>query len=140
MGMVRVVNPHGGRLAAASAGLAIGLHVWIALTQSHSAWMAAVMLAMAALCAPCAIGAWRACTTATMTTLMGMSLASALVNVVVILIANATPHSGHGVSQQIPLAVTAGSEHSLLMLGVIAVELVAGCAAAVRVRQFRLNA
>ena len=102
--------------------------------------MALVMLGMAAMCAPCAFAAWRTCSAKTMTTLMGMSLGTAVANLVIVLSMNWVPHSGHEMSQHAAVGALAEPNHSVLMLGVMALEIVTAGIAGVRVRGFSLAA
>ncbi|MET1034234.1 MAG: hypothetical protein ABWX68_03200 [Arthrobacter sp.] len=139
------------RAAALAAGLAVGAHAWLLAAHSHGPWLTGLLAFMAAVCAACAVEAWRRPTREGLTVLLGMSAAMAVSHLALAQgLPGGHPAHGHGAGTE-PLVAAGGSAAAgaagagtgsaaaapdgAWMLGIAALELGVALAAGIALRR-----
>ena len=133
---------HARACAALGAAGALG-HLWLA--PGHGWVLGVGMVAMAAICLPCALGLWRRTGVRAAQTMMGAALAMAVLHAVLLLGGGGSAHSGHSAAAAAAAGVVTGSVsgsvtggHGLQgMLALTALELVAAFTAATLLSRLR---
>ncbi|MCU1519215.1 MAG: hypothetical protein JWQ75_3936 [Pseudarthrobacter sp.] len=85
------------RLCAVVVAASSTVHVWLAVQNQHGAWLSALMLALAAVCLPCALHIWRDSRVAALRRVMACALAMAALHGVLLLGAGSGGHAHAGV-------------------------------------------
>ncbi|MFF2028964.1 hypothetical protein [Arthrobacter sp. NPDC058192] len=123
--------------AAVTAGSCLA-HLWLVAGNQHGTWLNMLMLAMVAVCLPCAVHIWRRPRARALRRVMASALAMTGVHAVLLLGVS----GGHGHHGAATVAAVAAPSDSGALLVVIAVELTTALLAATllaRLRaQFRL--
>jgi hypothetical protein len=91
--------------------------VWFLVANQHGIWLNILMLAMVALCLPCALHIWRYSRASALRQVMASALAMALVHTLLLVGSSSSAHGHHGAA-----AGTTGSATEV-SLAVIAVEM-----------------
>ena len=68
-------------------------HVWLAAGNHHAAWLNALMLAMVAVCLPCALHLWRSSNVAALRRIMASGVGMAAVHTFLLLASGRSAHS-----------------------------------------------
>lgn len=121
------------RLCAVLTALSCVLHVWLALSGHHGAWLGILMLALAAICVPCTVHIWRHSKVGALHQVTGAALAMVALHAVLLLGAGGAGHA-HGGRPTSNVVDTAGAGQLLL---VIALELTTALLAATLVARLR---
>jgi hypothetical protein len=109
------------------------MHLWLAASGHHDAWLAVLMLALAVVCVPCAVHIWRHSRAGALRQVTGAALAMVTLHSALLLGTKGSGHS-HGAGPASSVADTAGSAQLLL---VIALELATALLAATLVARLR---
>ncbi|MFB0836303.1 hypothetical protein ACX8Z9_16955 [Arthrobacter halodurans] len=128
------------RAAALAAGLAVAAHAWVLVAHPHGPWLTGLLAFMAAVCAACAVEAWRRPSREGLAVLLGMSAAMAVFHLA---LAQGLPggHAAHGAGALPPGAAAAGpgaaaaAPDGAWMLGIAALELGVALAAGIALRR-----
>lgn len=110
-------------------------HGWLAAGNHHSLWLTALMLAMVAVCTPCAVHVWRHSSVAALRRIMASGVVMAVLHAILLLAPGGSAHSHDPAAP----AVTAGSEGSTaaVLLAVIALEITTAFLASTLVARLR---
>ena len=84
------------RLCAAVVASSSAVHVWLAVQNQHGALLSVLMLALAALCLPCALHIWRHNRVAALRRVMACAVSMAAVHGVLLLGAGSGAHAHAG--------------------------------------------
>jgi len=109
-------------------------HLWLAATGNHGAWLSALMLALAAVCVPCAVHIWRHSGVAALHQVTAAAVAMAAVHAALLLGGGGAGHAHTG-GPPAPSAAHADGAGGLLL--VIALELATALLAATLVARLR---
>ena len=140
------------RICAAVTAASCLAHLWLAAGNQHGSWLNLLMLAMVAVCLPCAVHIWRHGRLSTVRQVstvrsvgavrqvMASALAMTGVHAVLLLGvgAGAAGHAHHGVSAA-PAAAASAPAGSAAMLVVIALELTTALVAATLLARLRAH-
>ena len=85
------------RLCAAVVACSSAVHVWLAVQNQHGALLSVLMLALAAVCLPCAVHIWRHNRVAALRRVMACAVSMAAVHGVLLLGAGSGGHAHAGV-------------------------------------------
>jgi hypothetical protein len=121
------------RLCAVLTALSCVLHVWLALSGHHGAWLGILMLALAAICVPCTVHIWRHSKVGALHQVTGSALAMVALHAALLLGTSGAGHA-HGGTPTPGAVDTAGAGQLLL---VIAMELTTALLAATLVARLR---
>ena len=121
------------RLCAVATAASCAVHVWGAATGHHGAWLAVLMVALAAVCVPCTVHIWRHSRVGALHQVTGAALAMVALHSVLLLGGGGAGHA-HGGRPASSVADTAGSAQLLL---VIALELATALLTATLVARLR---
>ena len=108
-----VVHP---RLVAAVTGVSCAAHVWLALFGQHGVWVGVLMLALAAVCLPCAVHIWRHSRVGALHRVTASALAMVLLHAALLLGTAGGGHA-HGGDPASSVVVPTGTAHLLLVIG-----------------------
>ena len=122
------------RLAAVVTAVSCATHLWLAGTGNHGAWLSALMLALAAVCIPCAVHIWRHSAVAALHQVTVAAVAMAAVHAALLLGGGGSGHA-HGGHPSSSAGAAPGSSAQLLL--VIALELATALLAATLVARLR---
>lgn len=116
-------------------------HVWLAGGNHHGLWLNALMLAMVAVCVPCAVHVWRHSSVAALRRIMASGVAMAVLHGFLLLAPGGSAHSHAGSAPAVTAAAT-GSEWSAAaaLLAVIALEITTAFLASTLVARLRSRA
>ena len=120
------------RLVAVVTALSCTAHLWVALSRHHGAWVSVLMLALAAVCLPCAVHTWRRSGPAALHQVTAAAVAMAVLHAVLLLGGGGAGHA-HGGAPPSSVADSGGPQ--LLLL--IALELATALLAATLVARLR---
>lgn len=129
------------RVVALATGASSLVHLWLVAGNHHGLWLNLLMLAMVAVCLPCAVHIWRDGRAGSLRQVMGCALAMTVLHAILLLGAGAgagaTIHS-HGVSGT-PAAETAAAAGSSAggLLAIIALEITTALLAATLLARLR---
>lgn len=117
-------------------------HVWLAAGNHHGLWLNALMLAMVAVCVPCAVHVWRHGSIAAVRRIMASGVAMAVLHAFLLLAPGGSAHSHAGAAEtaaSAPGAAAAGAEASAAaaLLVVIALEITTAFLASTLVARLR---
>ena len=84
------------RLCAVVVAASSAVHVWLAAQNQHGAWLSTLMLALAAVCLPCALHIWRDSRVAALRRVTACALAMAVLHGVLLLGAGSVGHAHAG--------------------------------------------
>ncbi|MFF1881597.1 hypothetical protein ACFVVC_09050 [Pseudarthrobacter sp. NPDC058196] len=93
------------------------MHVWLAAAGTHGAWLSALMLALAAVCVPCAVHIWRHRGVAALHKVTAAAVAMAAVHAALLLGAGGAGHAHGAVPSSSTGAGPGGSAQLLLVIG-----------------------
>jgi hypothetical protein len=121
------------RLCAVVVAASCAVHVWVAIQNQHGPWLGALMLALAAVCLPCALHIWRHSKISSLRRVMACAVAMVILHGLLLLGGGAGGHA-HGGGPASNAAGDAGAGHILLVL---AVEITTALLAATLVARLR---
>lgn len=125
------------RICAAATAASCLAHLWLVAGNQHGTWLNLLMLAMVAVCLPCAVHIWRHGRVNAVRQVMASALAMTGVHAVLLLGAGAgTGASGH-VHHGAAAAAGAGPSGSAALLAVIALEMTTALLAATLLARLR---
>ncbi|MDQ0848649.1 hypothetical protein QFZ65_000587 [Arthrobacter sp. B3I9] len=121
------------RTCAAVTAASCVLHVWFVIANQHGPWLNILMLAMVALCLPCALHIWRYSRANALRQVMASALAMALVHTLLLVGSRSSAHGHHGTA--------AGAIHSRteVSLAVIALEMATALLASTLLARLRMR-
>lgn len=122
------------RICAAVTAASCLAHLWLVTGNQHGIWLNLLMLAMVAVCLPCAVHIWQHGRAAALRRVMASALAMTGVHAVLLLGAGAQGHMVHAAAPASAGAATSGAG---AMLAVIAVELATAMLAATLLARLR---
>ena len=133
------------RICAAVTAVSCLVHLWLATTGHHDAWLGVLMIALAAVCVPCAVHIWRHSRVGALHQVTLSALAMVALHAVLLLGAGGGGHA-HGGGPASSVADTSGAAGQLLVIGLeittalLAATLVARlrCRAQLQASQFRV--
>lgn len=133
-GPVRNAGPvlHARLCAVITAGSCF-VHLWLAVENHHGAWLNVLMLALAAVCLPCAIHIWRHSRVSALRQVMAAALIMVAVHVVLLLGVGSGGHN-HGA---VPASKVVDTSGAGALLAVIALEITTALLAATLVARLR---
>lgn len=128
------------RICAAVTAASCLAHLWLAAGNQHGTWLNVLMLAMVAVCLPCAVHIWRHGRLRALRQVMAAALAMTAVHAVLLLGTGAggTGHSHHGTAAAAAGAGAAPSGSGAL-LAVIALEMTTALIAATLLARLRAD-
>ncbi|GAA1273901.1 hypothetical protein GCM10009589_30170 [Arthrobacter pascens] len=109
-------------------------HVWLAAGNHHAAWLNGLMLAMVAVCLPCALHLWRSSNVAALRRIMASGVGMAAVHTFLLL---ASGRSAHSHAAGGPAAGGPDSSAAATLLVIIALELTTALLASALVARLR---
>lgn len=131
------------RICAAVTAASCLAHLWLAAGNQHGTWLNVLMLAMVAVCLPCAVHIWRHGRLRALRQVMAAALAMTAVHAVLLLGTGAggTGHSHHGTAAAAAGAGGAGAapSGSGALLAVIALEMTTALIAATLLARLRAD-
>lgn len=116
-GEVREAGPvlHRRMCATVTAGSCL-MHLWLAASGHHDPWLGVLMVALAAVCVPCAFHIWRHSRVGALQQVAAAAVAMAALHAVLLLGAGGAGHAhGGGPASRIP--DTAGAAQLLVVIG-----------------------
>ena len=116
-GRVRVAGPvlHP-RICAALTAVSCLVHVWLAASGHHAAWLGVLMIALAAVCIPCTVHIWRHSRVGALHQVTMSALAMVGLHAVLLLGAGGAAHA-HGGGPASNVADVSGAAGLLLVIG-----------------------
>lgn len=125
------------RLCAAVTAVSCLAHLWLVAGNRHGAWLTLLMLAMVAVCLPCAAHMWRRERVGAVRKVMGSALVMTGVHAV-LLLGIGTGSSTHAHQAAAPAGGTAGTASgAVALLAVIALEMTTALMAATLLARLR---
>lgn len=121
------------RVVAVVTAVSCTAHLWLAVSGHHGLWLGVLMVALAAICFPCAVHVWRHSRVAALHQVTAAALAMAALHAVLLLSAGGAGHTHGGAP---PSSVVAGAGSTQLLL-VLALELATALFAATLVARLR---
>ena len=121
------------RLVAVVTAFSCGTHAWLAASGHHDAWLSILMLALAAVCIPCAVHIWRHSRPGALRQVTVAAVAMAAVHAALLLGAGGGSHAHTGG----PPSSAAHADGAGGLLLVIAMELATALLAATLVARLR---
>ncbi|MGP4033523.1 hypothetical protein [Pseudarthrobacter sp. 1C304] len=121
------------RICAAATAASCLAHLWLVTGSQHGIWLNLLMLAMVAVCLPCAVHIWRHGRAGALRRVMASALAMTGVHAVLLLGAGQQGHISHAAAPA-PGAATSGAG---AMLAIIAVEVATAMLAATLLARLR---
>ncbi|MCU1573912.1 MAG: hypothetical protein JWO93_1994 [Micrococcaceae bacterium] len=136
MGRLRTSGPvlHP-RLCAALTIVSCLVHLWLAIQNQHGAWLAALMLASAAVCVPCAVHIWQHSRISALQRVMVCALAMAALHGM-LLVGSGTGRHTHSAVYGDPDSAVSQSGH---LLAVVGLELMTALLAATLLARLRIR-
>ncbi|MEV7607731.1 hypothetical protein AB0N65_20050 [Paenarthrobacter sp. NPDC089322] len=116
-GRVRATGPilHP-RICAALTAISCLVHLWLAASGHHDAWLGILMIALAAVCVPCTVHIWRHSRVGALHQVTGSALAMVALHAVLLLGAGGSGHA-HGGRPASGAVHTEGAAGLLLVIG-----------------------
>lgn len=123
------------RLCAVVVAGSSAVHAWLAVQNQHGVWLTSLMLALAAVCLPCALHIWRHSRVAALRRVMACAVSMVALHGLLLVGSGSGGHT-HGASSAVAGAATsqAGS-----LLAVVGLELTTALFAATVVARLRPN-
>lgn len=121
------------RLCAVVVAASSAVHVWLAVQNQHGPWLGALMLALAAVCLPCALHIWRHSKISALRRVMACAVAMVVFHGLLLLGGGAGGHAHGGV----PASNAAGDAGTGEILLVLALEIATALLAATLVARLR---
>ena len=114
-------------------------HAWLAAGNHHAAWLSALMLAMVAVCLPCALHLWRHSNVAALHRVMASAVGMAAVHTFLLLASGGSAHSHAAAAGGLAESEGGGAGESAaaVMLLVVALEMTTAFLAATLVARLR---
>ncbi|MET3952166.1 hypothetical protein [Arthrobacter sp. UYEF36] len=122
------------RICAAATAASCLAHLWLVAGNQHGIWLNVLMLAMVAVCLPCAVHIWHHGRMSALRRVMASALAMTGVHALLLLGAGASGHLHHGTAATAAAAVPSGAGE---MLAVIALEITTALIAATLLARLR---
>jgi hypothetical protein len=104
------------RLVAVVTAASCLVHVWLAVSGHHGAWLGVFMVALAAVCVPCTVHIWRRSGIGALHQVTGSAFAMVALHAVLLLGASGAGHA-HGGRPSSYAGDTAGAAQLLLVIG-----------------------
>lgn len=104
------------RICAALTAISCAVHLWLAASGHHDAWIGVLMIALAAVCVPCTVHIWRHSRVGALHQVTVSALAMVALHAVLLLGAGGAGHV-HGGRPPSGVADTAGAAQLLLVIG-----------------------
>lgn len=104
------------RLCAALTAVSCAVHLWLAASGHHDAWLGILMIALAAVCIPCTVHIWRHSRVGALHQVTISALAMVGLHAVLLLAAGGAGHA-HGGRPSSNLVDTSGAAQLLLVIG-----------------------
>ncbi|MDI2022751.1 hypothetical protein [Paenarthrobacter nicotinovorans] len=104
------------RLCAALTAVSCAVHLWLAASGHHDAWLGILMIALAAVCIPCTVHIWRHSRVAALHQVTISALAMVGLHAVLLLGAGGAGHA-HGGRPSSNVVDTSGAAQLLLVIG-----------------------
>ena len=104
------------RLCAALTAASCTAHLWLAVSGNHGVWLGFLMIAMAAVCLPCAVHIWRHSRVGSLHQVTAATLVMVALHAVLLLGAGGAGHS-HGGRPASSVPETPGAAQLLLVIG-----------------------
>ena len=124
------------RICAAVTAASCLLHVWLVAGNQHGLWLNVLMLAMVAVCLPCALHIWRHGQVRALRRVTASALAMTAVHALLLLGAGAGDHIHHETAAA-PAAAGAAFSSAGALLAIIAVEVTTAMLAATLLARHR---
>ncbi|BCW77387.1 hypothetical protein [Arthrobacter sp. NicSoilB11] len=121
------------RLVAVVTAVCCAAHLWLAAAGRHGVWLSVLMLALAAICMPCAVHIWRHSRVGALHQVTAAAVAMAAVHAFLLLAAGGAGHAHAGA----PPSSVAPADGAAELLLVIALELATALLAAALVARLR---
>ena len=129
------------RICAAVTAASCLAHLWLVAGNQHGTWLNLLMLAMVAVCLPCAVHIWRHGRVSSVRRVMASALAMTGVHAVLLLgVGSGAGGSGHVHHGAAAAAAGAAPSDSGALLSVIALEMTTALLAATLMARFRAQA
>ena len=125
------------RLCATAVASSSAVHVWLAVQNRHGALLGVMMLALAAVCMPCALHIWRHSRVAALRRVMACAVFMAALHGVLLLGAGSGGHAHAGAPSNLAGQNIAGAAGAGGLLLVIALEITTALLAATLVARLR---
>ena len=103
------------RICAALTAVSCLVHLWLAITGHHGAWLGILMIGLAAVCVPCTVHIWRHSRVGALHQVMISALAMVGLHAVLLLGAGGSGHAHGGAPAS--GAVSSGAAGLLLVIG-----------------------
>jgi len=120
------------RLVAVVTTVSCAAHLWLAVSGHHGVWLGVLMVALAAVCLPCAVHIWRHCKLGALHQVAVAAVAMAALHAL-LLLGGGAGHVHGGAPPSSAVAVSGGTQ----LLLVIALELATALSAATLVARLR---
>lgn len=104
------------RLCATLTAVSCLVHLWLAVSGHHNAWISMLMIALAAVCVPCAVHIWRHSRVGALRQVIGSALAMVALHAVLLLGTGGAGHA-HGGRSPSGAVNTDGAAQLLLVIG-----------------------
>lgn len=104
------------RLCAALTAVSCAVHLWLAASGRHDAWLGILMIALAAVCIPCTVHIWRHSRVGALHQVTISALAMVGLHAVLLLGAGGAGHA-HGGRPSSNVVDTSGAAQLLLVIG-----------------------
>jgi len=104
------------RLCAALTAVSCAVHLWLAASGHHDAWLGILMIALAAVCIPCTVHIWRHSRVGALHQVTISALAMVGLHAVLLLGAGGAGHA-HGGRPSSNVVDTSGAAQLLLVIG-----------------------
>ncbi|HKU35770.1 MAG TPA: hypothetical protein VJP90_09490 [Paenarthrobacter sp.] len=104
------------RICAALTAVSCAVHLWLAASGHHEAWIGIVMIALAAVCVPCTIHIWRHSRVGALHQVTGSALAMVALHAALLLGAGGAGHA-HGGRPSSGAVDPSGAAQLLLVIG-----------------------
>jgi hypothetical protein len=126
------------RICAAATAASCLAHVWLVAGNQHGTWLNVLMLAMVAVCLPCAVHIWRHGRVSALRRVMASALAMTGVHAFLLLGAGASGHVHNGAAAAAPAATGGGAPSGAAsLLALIALEVTTALIAATLLARLR---
>ncbi|HCB60298.1 MAG TPA: hypothetical protein DEP82_20935, partial [Arthrobacter bacterium] len=124
------------RICAALTAASCAVHLWLAASGHHGAWLGILMVALAGVCFPCAVHIWRQSRVGALHRVTASALVMVAVHAALLLGAGGAGHA-HGGAPASRVADTSGAAALLLVIGLEITTALLAATLVTRLRQAR---